>query len=121
MASQLMMKLNLKQNTIIIDKTTSSTYMYMYKLHSFQKNNFIYLADHLSYRDTHLVYPLPEQYISQMSEKYKVSLIWHHIIHVFTFDTPNKVPEFANATITSFFYDILIGMCICKYILELKF
>lgn len=29
-ASQLMIRLNLKQNTIIIDKTTSSTYMYMY-------------------------------------------------------------------------------------------
>lgn len=29
-ASQFMIKFNLKQNTIIIDKTTSSTYMYMY-------------------------------------------------------------------------------------------
>lgn len=29
-ASQLMIRLNLKQNTIIIDKTTSSTYMYKY-------------------------------------------------------------------------------------------
>lgn len=29
-ASQFMIKLNLKQNTIIIDKTTSSTYMYKY-------------------------------------------------------------------------------------------
>lgn len=29
-ASQLMIKSNLKQNTIIIDKTTSSTYMYKY-------------------------------------------------------------------------------------------
>lgn len=30
MASQFMIKFNLKQNTIIIDKTTSSTYMYNY-------------------------------------------------------------------------------------------
>lgn len=29
-ASQFMIKFNLKQNTIIIDKTTSSTYMYKY-------------------------------------------------------------------------------------------
>lgn len=56
-----------------------------------------------------------------MLEKYKVSLIWYYIIYVFIFDIFKKVFEFVNVIIISFFYDILIGMCICKYILELKF
>lgn len=121
-ASQLMMKLNLKQNTIIIDKTTSSTYMYMFN-YTVSKRIILSILQIIYLTEIHISFTRYQSNTFLKCQRNTKS-VWYGITSFMSLHLIHPIKSLnLSMQLSLAFYDILIGLCICKYmyILKLKF
>lgn len=118
-ASQLMIKSNLKQNTIIIDKTTSSTYMYNYTV----SKRIIFILQIIYLTEIHISFTRYQSNTFLKCQRNTKS-VWYGITSFMSLHLIHPIKSLnLSMQLSLAFYDILIGLCICKYmyILKLKF